>query len=474
MSGALPIVVDLDGTLIRSDVLVESALVLIKRNPLYLMMMLAWLLRGRARLKAEVAARVDLDAALLPYNAPLLDWLRSRRQAGHLLWLCTASDAKPAHGIASHVGLFDGVMASDGNENLKGRHKAERLVERFGERGFLYCGDSPADIAVWSRSAGAVVVGASKSTLMAAGKKVRIEKVLPAPRIGVATWLRALRVHQWTKNVLVFVPVAAAHRLGEPHALVAAFAAFVAFSLCASAVYVLNDLVDLDADRAHPRKRTRPFAAGDLPLARGLLLAALLLAAAAAVTALLPWVFGAGLALYFALTTAYSLYLKRVVMLDVLVLAALYTFRIIGGALATGIVLTFWLLMLSIFIFLSLALVKRAAELRSAARDRADEKAPGRGYTVHDLGMLQTMGIAAGYISVLVLALYISGPETSLRYAHPHALWLLCPILLYWISRIWIVTNRGFMRDDPLVFTFRDRVGLSLGAFGALAVWLAI
>ncbi|HET8869347.1 MAG TPA: UbiA family prenyltransferase, partial [Aquabacterium sp.] len=457
-----------------SDLLLESFLLLLKRNPFYLFLIPLWLLKGKAVLKAEIARRVDLNAAVLPYTQSFVVWLRERRAHGRPIWLCTASDQRLAQAVADHLGCFDGVLASDGVTNLSGRRKAQALVDRFGEKGFDYCGNHAVDLAVWARARQAVVVNASAALARRAAQVSAVAATFPFAGGGIKAWLKALRVHQWAKNALIFVPVAAAHKLTDVTVLWQALLAFVAFSLCASSVYLLNDLLDLESDRAHHSKCHRPFASGRLNLLHGLLLAPMLLLGAFALSwtgVSLPFV--AVLVVYYVVTLAYSFGLKRVVMIDVLTLAGLYTVRIVAGAAATAIPLSFWLLMFSIFIFLSLAIVKRYAELY-VMREKGKLSASGRGYHVEDLSLLQNLGSASGYLSILVLALYVNSPEISVMYRHPKVVWFLVPVMLYWVSRIWVETHRGNMHDDPLVYALKDRVSLLTGAAAAVVLWLAM
>jgi 4-hydroxybenzoate polyprenyltransferase/phosphoserine phosphatase len=468
-----PLCVDLDGTLIRSDVLLESFVLLIKRNPLYLLLVPFWLLRGKAALKAQIAARVKLNPAALPYEADLLDWLRSERAAGRSIWLCTATNKTFAQDIASHLGLFDGVLASDHESNLAGEAKAAQLVQRFGDRGFDYCGNERRDLAIWRRARGAIVVNAGSQLERQAAKLTELARTFPVRSRPLRAAIRALRPHQWAKNALILVPLLAAHRLSDPGAVLEGLLAFVAFSLCASSVYLLNDLLDLEADRAHPRKSKRPFAAGDLSLLTGLLLAPCLLGGAIAIAAFLPQKFWLVLATYYTLTCAYSFGLKGLVIVDALALAGLYTLRIIAGAAAVSVPLSFWLLLFSVFLFLSLAFVKRFAELENLRR-RQRLRAAGRGYHIEDLSLLQSLGTASGYLSVLVLALYINSPDIQALYSRPKVVWSLCVLMLYWISRVWMTAQRGEMHDDPVVFALKDRQSLAVGALAAISVALAV
>ena len=462
---ALPLVVDLDGTLTRSDTLVEALLRLAREQPLALLRAAFALRRGRAAFKARIARLTALDPSSLPLNNELVAWLRGEAARGRPLILATASNRQVAQTLADRVGLFTEVLASDGQRNLKGPAKAAALVERFGQGGFDYVGDSHADLPVWAAARHAIIVG-GPHLVRAAGQVATVACVFtPAPRLP-ALW-RALRPHQWAKNLLVFLPLLAAHQVSDPRGLFATGLAFLAFSLTASAVYLLNDLLDLDADRRHPRKSHRPFAAGDLPLAWGLALTPLLLLTAGAISVLgLPPAFGALLAGYVILTSAYSLDFKRRPILDVMTLASLYTLRVIAGGAAVSLWPSFWLLAFSLFLFLSLALIKRYAEL-DGLRARGQLTSAGRGWHVDDLPLVGGLGAAAGIAAVLVLALYIDSETARRLYQVPEALWLLTPLVLYWVSHLWFKSHRGEMHDDPVVFALRDRVSLGLGVGAA-------
>jgi 4-hydroxybenzoate polyprenyltransferase len=469
-----PLCIDLDGTLIRSDLLLESFLLLLKRNALYVFAAVYWLLKGgKAALKAEIAARVKLNPAALPYNKDLLSWLKSEQASGRELWLCTAANEKLANAVAAHLGLFSGVLASNQHNNLAGQRKADELVARFGRGGFDYCGNEKCDLAIWRCAHGAIVVNGTPALEREAASAASVVRTFPSSGKQVRAMIRALRPHQWAKNVLVLVPLFAAHRLGDLEAVGDAIAGMIAFCLCASSVYLLNDMLDLEADRAHPRKSKRPFAAGDLSLLTGLALVPALLAGAVLIAAFLPAKFQIWLAAYYVLTAAYSFVLKRLLLVDAVALAGLYTLRIIAGAGAATVALSFWLLLFSVFLFLSLAFVKRYAELDSLRRQKRLQ-AVGRGYHVEDLAVLQTFGAAAGYLSVLVLALYINSPDIQPLYHRPKLIWTLCVLLLFWISRVWMTAHRGAMHDDPVVYALRDRVSLGLGLIAAVTIALAI
>jgi len=473
VSGApIPLVIDLDGTLILADLLHESSLKLLRQQPQWALAIPLWLASGKAHLKRQIASRVALEVHSLPYNEAVLAWIRRERDSGRRVVLCTASDLRYAQQVADHLGLFDEVIASDGIDNLSAQHKARLLVERFGDAGFDYAGNSQDDVAVWQRSRLAIVVNASDGVRAQARRSATVDREIERTRTGPRDWLRAMRVHQWLKNLLVLVPLAGAYRLADLPLLLQALMAFLAFGLCASAVYIINDLMDLESDRAHPRKKLRAFASGRLSVPAGLALAAVLLSASLAIAltgrpAFLLW-----LGVYFALTLAYSFGLKSRVIVDCLALGALYTLRIIAGCAAVGLAMSFWLLAFSLFLFLSLAFVKRFSELSLVAKlGRSDAR--GRGYLVSDLPLVQAMGVTAGFSAVLVLALYINGDTASHTYARPESLWLTIPILLYWISRMWMQAQRGNMHDDPVVFALRDSYSLACAGLFGLALWVA-
>lgn len=469
----IPLCVDLDGSLIHSDLLLETFLLLIKRNPLYLFLIVFWLMGGKAALKAEIAKRVTLNPVALPYNHTFLQWLQVEKESGRPLWLCTASNYRLANLVADHLKIFEGVIASTDALNLSGRAKAKQLVEKFGTKGFDYCGNHRVDLDVWQDSQGAVVVNGNDALVQAAKKLTEVRATFPKTGRGLAYSLfKAVRLHQWAKNALVFVPLIAAHKLNDTFAIYQAFLAFLAFGFCASSVYLLNDMLDLEVDRQHPRKCKRPFAAGDLSLLVGLALVPLLLTGAIILAWGLPKLFWVVLAGYYALTVAYSFVLKSIVLVDTITLAGLYTVRIAAGAKAIDVSLSFWLLLFSIFLFYSLALVKRYAELDAMQR-QGKLKAVGRGYHVEDLPILHSLGTAAGNLCVLVLALYINSPIVESLYRRPQIIWFLSVLLLYWISRIWLITHRGEMHDDPVVFALKDRVSLIIGVFAVITVIMA-
>ncbi len=470
----IPLCVDLDGTLLDSDLLVESGLAFVRANPLRVLAPVGWLASGgRIGLKARIASEVDLDVTCLPYNKAVLAVIEAEKAKGRQIVLATASHVSYARRIAEHLQVFDRVLGTE-DVNLSSRRKAERLIADYGDKGFDYMGNSSVDLPVWKHSRKAWVVNASRAVVRLAEGQGNVEKVIDTRGNALLTWVKALRFHQWMKNLLVFAPLLAAHQITDVDLFIRGIFTFFVFGLCASSVYVLNDLLDLPDDRHHPTKRNRPFAAGKLSVFAGLAVAPLLLITAFSAAAwVLPWKFTTTLATYYVLTLAYSLVLKRVMMVDVIALGMLYTIRIIGGAFAFELDLTFWILAFSMFIFLSLALVKRYAELIDARKKGKEAKARGRGYYPSDLEMLSSLGAASGYLSVMVLALYIQDMKTISMYRHPELIWLTCPLLLFWVSRTWMLTHRGEMHDDPVVFAIKDKVSLVVGLLFGVIFWMA-
>ncbi|MFN4101396.1 MAG: UbiA family prenyltransferase [Pararhodobacter sp.] len=459
MTEARPVlVVDLDGTLIRSDMLYETFWSAFSRDWRTPLRAVAGLLGGKAALKARLAALGVPDPATLPYNPEVVAEIHAWRTAGGQVVLVTAADAAVAETIAGYLGLFDEVHASDGANNLKGPAKAALLRERFGTGGFTYAGDSPADLAVWREAGAAVTVG------VAPGLRAQVDALRPGarhlspPRSLFPAALKAVRPHQWLKNMLVFFPMIAGHSFSLA-ALGYGTLAFIAFSLVASSVYLLNDLLDIGSDRAHPRKRLRPLASGALPLKAGMVMVPALLLAGVLVALLLPPLFLLVLLAYYGLTVAYSIWLKRKPIIDICVLACLYTMRVIAGGAAAGIVLSVWLMAFSAFLFFALAAVKRQAELVDMM-ERGVTEAAGRGYRTADLPVVTQMATASGFVAVLVLMLYLNEPEILTLYHHPLLLWAACLVMLYWIARMVLVAQRGLMNDDPTVFAARDPTSL--------------
>ncbi len=463
-TGLLPLCVDLDGTLVRSDTLIDSLSTGLGRGGVW-RAMLTLLAKGRAAMKREMAEIEPVHAPSLPYNLDLLDYLRSEKQRGRKLVLVTAADQRTAEAVNTHLQLFDLVLASDGVRNLKAEAKAAALVELFGENNFVYAGNDRSDLFVWRRAKAAVIVNASRSVAAKAAGLAPVERNIREKRSPASAILRALRPYQWVKNLLVLVPVATAHALDDASAWIGAFWTFAAFCATASGIYIVNDIFDLKADRLHPRKRHRPFASGMLSMPLGFVLAAVLLTAGGSFA--LQSGVAALIALYAATSLSYSLWFKEFPLVDIFVLAALYTLRLFAGGEATGHRVSLWLLGFSSFFFLSLALVKRVSEIMALPTGSA----PRRAYTVTDVPMLQLMGIASGFTAIVVLALFVQDEATSQLYSSPTLLWCVVPLILFWICRVWLSTARGYMHDDPIVYAAKDWVSwlVTRAVFGTLA-----
>lgn len=455
-STAAPLCVDLDGTLIQSDLLWELVVRFLLRDPLGVFYMIGWLWRGKAQFKRQISSRVSLDPACLPYTDELLQFLRAERSASRRVILATASDSICAEKIADHLGLFDGVLSSDGVTNLAGKAKQAQLVASFGFKGYAYAGNSSTDLPVWLSSNMAVCVNAPARAIRTLRKNQIEVRTISTKTSFVMALVSALRLHQWAKNLLIFVPIISAHALHGDR-LVNGIIAFFSFGFCASATYLFNDLCDLDADRQHPSKHLRSLASGRLSIRAGILLVPALLMCAWFLASCVSSVFVLALLCYFTGTTVYSLFLKRIALLDVLTLAALYVWRLEAGGIAADIELSPWLLTLAIFLFLSLALTKRCAELIARQGDSGLSQ-NGRAYFSPDLSQLQAFGTTSGYLSVLLLALYVHSPDITALYANPRKLLFICPLLLYWISRVWLLTSRGEMNEDPVLFALKDRI----------------
>jgi 4-hydroxybenzoate polyprenyltransferase len=444
----LPVlVVDLDGTLLRTDMLLESFANVLSQAPISLWALPIWLARGKANLKQELALRARIAVENLPFDPEVLALLAEARATKRRRVL-----------------------------NLAAGNKAAELVRRFGRRGFDYVGNARDDLAVWQEARRAIVVSSSQSLIAAARKLCEVERIITPPKLGIRTVAKGLRVHQWLKNILLFVPMFASHRLSAPDLWFKLTLAFAAFSLCASMVYILNDLIDLDSDRRHPRKSKRVFASGQMSILTGILLALGLGLVSLGLALVVGPPFTWALILYCALTSAYSFALKRILLVDCIVLAGLYTLRIIAGAQAITQPMSLWLLGFSFFLFLSLSYVKRFTEVSAAAQSGGDtsldKKIAGRGYLVSDAPILALLGVGAGYSSAVILANYLNSETILQLYARPSFLAGLVPILLFWISWVWLKASRGEMQDDPVIFAVRDRVSQLAGVAFALVVLL--
>ena len=468
LSQEVPLVVDLDGTLLNSDLLVESMSALVAFSP-QRAFRTCWRIRdGKAALKAGLAACVDLDLDTLPWNEAVVAFLLQQRARGRRLYLASAADRRWVQAVADKFRCFDGVFASDGIRNLSGRAKAAALRDAFGERGFDYIGNAAVDIPVWRAASRPLVANASAATLRRVRALWPDAQVVEARTPGLRQYVRAVRPHHWLKNLLVVVPALTAHEL-TADVLFACLLTFVSFSLCASSVYLLNDLIDLERDRNHPTKRLRPFASGRIPILHGFVMTPVLLGLSVLAGLAVGAKFLLVLAIYYALTLAYSLFLKRQMMLDAVTLACLYGMRLVGGSAAAGVALSAWLGAFSIFFFMSLALVKRTTELVGRI-SKAQGDPGGRGYKLSDLPIVEMLSAASGMTAVLVYVLYVNSPAVQELYTHPNRLSLVCVVLIYWLSRVVILAHRGEMHDDPIVFAATDRTSQICGVVTAAIV----
>ena len=469
-----PLCVDLDGTLVKSDTLMDSLLVLARSQPLALLHLPLWLLRGKAAVKAEVGARVALDVRHLPYNRSLLEYLEVERGEGRRLYLATGADRRLADSIAGYLGLFTGVLASDGKQNLTAGTKLEGLRQAFGDEGYDYIGNAGPDLPLLTH-AGAAMLANPEPALRARlrSRGVTIQREFDERSSRPRALLRAIRLHQWAKNILIFLPMLLAHVL-RASVIVEAVLAFASFSLCASATYIANDLLDIESDRRHPTKRRRPFASGDLSVVTGVAISAMFLGGAVAIAAVfLPAGFLVWLLLYLATTLSYSLYLKRVVLVDVILLSGLYTLRLLAGSAATRVPISPWLGAFALFLFLSLAMVKRFSELENL-RARGQVPANGRGYLLGDIEQLRSFGTASAYASVVVFSFYIGARDVTALYPHAARLWLVTPLMILWLSRVWLLASRGLLHEDPVIFAVTDRMSLLIGAAVAVVALFAV
>jgi 4-hydroxybenzoate polyprenyltransferase len=468
-----PLCVDLDGTLVKSDTLIDSLLVLTRTRPALLFALPGKLLRGKAAFKAFVSSHVSLDVVHLPYNRKLLQFLHEERASGCLIYLATGADLQLAQRVAAHLGVFAGVLGSDGVTNLTGSRKLDRLRSQLGNVAFDYIGNDVPDLPLLAQATESMLANPSlRLRLKLRSRGVRPTRTFVERNRPLWSVARAARVHQWSKNLLIFLPLLLSHVI-PLKLFLNGLLAFFCFSLTASSAYIVNDLLDIEADRRHPQKRSRPFAAGDLSAFTGFIIVAVFLLLAFSGARFLPIAFYGWLLLYLATTLAYTWYLKRLALVDVLVLSGMYTLRLLAGSAATQSHISHWLAGFSAFLFLSLAIVKRFAELQNL-RSSGLPPRNGRGYLVADIEQLRSFGTASAFAAVMVFAIYISGSDVTLLYHRPQLLWLIMPLMILWLCRIWLLASRGKLNEDPLVFALTDRASLAIGVATAAIALLAI
>lgn len=464
-----PICVDLDGTLLATDILWESMLILAKKRPLSLLKSIIWLFKGKAYFKRQIANLVKLDLDMLPYRTEVLLFLKQEKKHGRKLFLVTATDQKVAESIAEELGVFSGVLGSDGNVNLSGKYKLQAIQDQFNGEKFDYIGDSRHDIPLWKAAHRAFLVSPSKHVISKI-RQLKLEHELLVPSKGkLKDLIKTFRIHQWVKNILIFIPLLVSHKIIEIELVIKGFFAFLAFGFCASGIYIINDLFDISSDRYHPQKKHRTFAAGKLSIKSGILFSPILINVSFLISYLfLPYEFIYLLVLYVLTTSAYTIYFKQVIIIDVLMLSLLYTLRVLSGGVAVHISISPWLLAFSMFLFFNLAFVKRYSELKMIILNK-QTRLKGRNYKSDDLELIKSAGISSGYLSVLVLVLYINSQEVTKLYHHPELLWSMAPFLLYWITRIWFLANRGELLDDPIIFAIKD-----LKSYGVATILMII
>jgi 4-hydroxybenzoate polyprenyltransferase len=468
-----PLCVDLDGTLVKSDTLIDSLLVLARSHPLLLLQLPVQVLRGKAAFKAFVTEHVALDVAHLPYNRKLLQFLQNEHTHGREIYIATGADVRLARRVADHLGIFHEVLASDGTRNLTGDKKLDSLRILFGNSGFAYVGNDTPDLPVMAGAAESMVANPSRRLRT----RLRAQGITPSHAFEersrpMRSLVKALRPHQWAKNLLILLPPLLAHN-HSIHLLASALLAFFCFCCTASGTYMVNDLLDIETDRRNPKKRLRPFASGDLAPASGLVASAVLLTLGFAAAQFLPAAFSYWLLLYLGSTLIYSLYLKRIALVDVVVLSGLYTLRLLAGGAATDTLISHWLAGFAIFLFLSLAIVKRFAELESLRLSGAQLK-NGRGYLMSDIEQIRAFGTASAFAAVVVFANYISSQDVTALYHHPQRLWLIVPFMVLWLCRVWLLASRGELDEDPVAFALTDAASLVMGVAVVLIVLLAI
>jgi 4-hydroxybenzoate polyprenyltransferase len=469
MSDNTPLILDIDGTLLKSDLLWESIAALAARHPFRALLIPLYVLRGRPALKHFLARESGLDVNEVPLSPTAMGLIGEAETEGRTVILASGSPQSMVDQMAERVGANEG-WGTDRLRNLTGSSKLTKILEEHDS--FDYVGNSWVDIPMWKASRKAIAINPKRLAVWL-GRRARPDlEIMRDKRPAWRSWLRALRMHHWAKNTLIFLPALAAHLAPSADLATQLLAGFAAFCAMTSAVYLLNDIADLSSDRRHPEKHNRPLAAGEISISHSLVVAGVLAIGAAALAWYLSTRFAAVLGSYLVITTVYSVALKRKLMIDVIVLATLYTLRVIAGAALVDVPLSRWFLAFTVFLFLSLALVKRVAELHEL-REREGEKAAGRRYTVDDLNVLIGLGTAAAAASALVYCLYITSDDVLRLYARPDALWIGLPLFLYWIARLWALAGRGLVREDPVAFTLRDRGTYAVAIGFIVTLWLA-
>lgn len=469
-----PLFVDLDGTLTYTDTLIEGLCALIKHQPAKIFLLPWWLRRGKAYFKSKIASATPFSAAQLPYNQSFLSFLKAEKAKGRKLFLITGANQAIAEQVSDHLELFEQSFASCNKVNMVGQEKVQLIKDVLNDQSprFSYAGNSHSDLSIWKEATEAIVVNAPRSVINKLDPNQHITTVFYNHESKIKSFFKGIRLYQWVKNLLLFTALFATPGQGTWQDIFYLSLSFFSFSLCASAIYLFNDLMDLSSDRRHPVKQNRPIASGSFPLSLALCLTPILLAAGTSLAYFVSSKFLGMILLYVVITLLYSLKLKQILLLDVLILSALYNWRILSGAIAIDSPLSPWLLGFGCFIFFSLALAKRATEI-IMLQQRKEKNALGRGYSHQDQFIISQLGVTSGLSAVVVLALYINSQMSNQHFEHPHYLWLICLATLYWISRIWVITGRGQMHHDPIVYTIKDKHSYIVGLLIALVTMLA-
>lgn len=466
-----PLCVDLDGTLIKTDVMFESIVILLKYNPLNLFLIIFWLIKGRYYLKEKLIEKTKLDPNKIPINEEIIEYLKIERKNGRKILLVTAAMQEIANLYSDYFGLFDEAIGSKDGINLVGKNKASYLVQRFGEGGFDYIGDSKKDLYIWKYSRNSYIVNQTKNLIDKVKKHSNVLKtwnLIPEPKIIL--FFKQIRAYQWVKNLLIFLPVVLSHSLNLKDYFLS-FLAFVSFSLLSSSIYLINDIYDLDSDRNHPEKKYRPFALGYLNLLFVLKAFIILFLLSFVIALFVSPKFLLSIFIYLIFSLLYTYSFKKIPILDIVILSFLFTIRIYAGSFATNIAISEWLFSFSIFFFLSLSSLKRYIEL---IKMNDNSKLIGRAYNKEDSNLIKIIGVSTGLISILVYVLYINSSKVNSLYSNPEYLYFILLILIYWLLRLWFYSDKKTINYDPISFILKDKVSYILLLFSIILFIFAL
>jgi 4-hydroxybenzoate polyprenyltransferase/phosphoserine phosphatase len=468
------LIIDLDGTLILSDTLAENFIEALFTAPRQLLLSSFKMLKGRAALKETVASVMALDPSCLLYREEIVELARSAKAEGRKIYLVTAAHQSIADAVSAYLGIFDGAKGSDGNVNLKGVNKLAWLQDTFSD-GFIYVGDSAADIKIWEAAEVAILVGDGVRFAKKLKSKSNIETLVPRELKSIKDWISELRIHQWTKNLLLFIPLLLSHLTTDLKSVGITVAAFLMLSLIASGTYVINDLADLKADRAHPTKRNRAIASGRIGAMTGFTVGIGLIVCGLVASLLIGLSFSVLVAVYLSLTLLYSFKLKRVPLLDVTMIGVLFTIRVLmGTSIHPTLSYSPWLTSFSVCFFFSLAMAKRHVEVLRAGSSGVSSIG-GRGYKATDWPLTLAYGVATSLGSIIIMLLFIALDAGSANtYSKPVWLYLAPAGMFLWTQRIWLLSHRMELNDDPIIFAIRDRVSYLIGLLILSGVILAL